>query len=376
MDEQTSSSNPMDRPVDPTFLRRRRLKRIAASAAGLAAAVWLFLWLPGLIRPSVDSDRIRTAKVQQGPVEETITASGTIVPEFEQVLFSPIDTRLLRILEKPGAVLEKGQPIVELDLNGARLEVERREEDLALKRNRRTQLELDERQKLSDLETRLRLKKLDLQRLQTRVGQYVELQEIGAVSQEALQQVQLEAQRTGIELHADRGGPPQPARVDPGPGGGSGGGDADPGAGGRGGPPPPGAGPRPGRPERRPHRGLTRRGRPHPPGRGDRPHRRPQLLPRRRHRLRPPRPPPGHGAAGAPAHRRGELRQRPRRPHPAHGGQQHHHPGSRAGGLGTRLAETQPAGRRLHRHRPQGPGPAPQARALHLAAERACTRSS
>ena len=207
MDEQTSS-NPMDRPVDPSFLRRRRLKRIAASAAGLAAAVWLFLWLPGLIRPAVDRDRIRTAAVERGPVEETITASGTIVPEFEQILFSPIDTRLLRILEKPGAVLEKGQPIVELDLSGARHEVERRAEDLALKRNRRTQLELDERQRLGDLDTRWRLKKLDMQRLQTRVDQYVELQKIGAVSQEEFQQVQLEAQRTGIELQQieeDRG---------------------------------------------------------------------------------------------------------------------------------------------------------------------------
>lgn len=200
MDEQTSS-NPMDRPVDPSFLRRRRLKRIAASAAGLAAAVWLFLWLPGLIRPSVDADRIRTAKVQQGPVEETITASGTIVPEFEQVLFSPIDTRLLRILEKPGAVLAKGQAIVELDLNGARLEVERREEELALKRNRRTQLELDERKRLSDLDTQWRLKKLDLQRLETRSAQYVELQKIGAVSQEDFSQVRLQAERAGIELH-------------------------------------------------------------------------------------------------------------------------------------------------------------------------------
>ncbi len=199
MDEQTSS-NPMDRPVDPSFLRRRRLKRIAASAAGLAAVVWLFLWLPGLIRPSVDPDRIRTAKVQQGPVEETITASGTIVPEFEQVLFSPIDTRLLRILEKPGAVLRQGQPIVELDLNGARLEVEKRAEELALKRNRRTQLELDERQRLSDLDTQWRLKKLDLQRFQTRSDQYVELQKIGAVSQEEFSQVQLQAQRTEIEL--------------------------------------------------------------------------------------------------------------------------------------------------------------------------------
>ena len=200
MDEQTSS-NPMDRPVDPSFLRRRRFKRIAASAAGLAAAVWLFLWLPGLIRPSVDADRIRTAKVQQGPVEETITASGTIVPEFEQVLFSPIDTRLLRILEKPGAVLAKGQAIVELDLNGARLEVERREEELALKRNRRTQLELDERKRLSDLDTQWRLKKLDLQRMETRSAQYVELQKIGAVSQEDFSQVRLQAERAGIELH-------------------------------------------------------------------------------------------------------------------------------------------------------------------------------
>lgn len=199
MDEQTSN-NPMDRPVDPSFQRRRRIKRIAVSAAGLAAAVWLFLWLPGLIRPSVDADRIRTATVERGPVEETITASGTIVPEFEQILFSPIDTRLLRILEKPGAVLRKGQPVVELDLNPARLEVEKRAEELALKRNRRTQLELDERQRLSDLDTHWRLKKLDLQRLQTRVDQYVELQEIGAVSQEEFSQVQLEAQRTGIEL--------------------------------------------------------------------------------------------------------------------------------------------------------------------------------
>ena len=52
---------------------------------------------------------------------ETITASGTVAPQFEQIIFSPINTRLVRILQKLRAMLQQGQPIVELDLNAARL---------------------------------------------------------------------------------------------------------------------------------------------------------------------------------------------------------------------------------------------------------------
>ena len=190
----------MDRPLDPSFRRRRRIRRIARSLAGLAALVSLFVWLPGWIRPSVDSGRIRTAQVQRGAVEETITASGTVVPRFEQIFFSPVNTRLVRILHKPGDLLRQGEAIVELDLNAARIEVEKRAEELALKQNQRTRIELEERKNLSDLETSRRLKKLDLERRQTTTAQYQELQRIGAVSGEQLRQAQLEEERAGIEL--------------------------------------------------------------------------------------------------------------------------------------------------------------------------------
>ena len=192
--------NTMDRPIDPTFLRRQRGKRIAYSVVGLAALLWLSVWLPSWIRPALDPDRIRTAQVQWGAVEETITASGTVVPQFEQIIFSPVNTRLVRILQKPGAMLQQGQPIVELDLNAARLDVEKRAEELALKQNRRTQLELDERKKLSDLDTRWQLKNLDFQRFKTRTAQLRELQGFGAVSQEELSQAHLQEQRAEIEL--------------------------------------------------------------------------------------------------------------------------------------------------------------------------------
>lgn len=192
--------NTMDRPIDPAFRRRQRGKRIAYSATGLAALVWLCVWLPSWIRPALDPDRIRTAQVQWGAVEETIAASGTVVPQFEQIIFSPVNTRLERVLQKPGAVLQQGQVIVELDLNAARLEVEKRAEELALKQNRRTQLELDKRKKLSDLETRWRLKNLEFQRFKTRTAQLRELQGIGAVSGEELSQARLQEQRAEIEL--------------------------------------------------------------------------------------------------------------------------------------------------------------------------------
>ena len=199
--------NAMDRPIDPAFLRRQRGKRVAYSAMGLAALIWLSVWLPSWVRPALDPNRIRTAQVQWGAVEETIAASGTVVPQFEQIIFSPVNTRLVRILQKPGAMLQRGQSIVELDLNVARLEVEKWAEELALTQNRRTQLELDKRKKLSDLETRWRLKDLEFQRFKTRTAQLRQLKGIGAVSGEELSQARLQEQRAEIELQqlqADR----------------------------------------------------------------------------------------------------------------------------------------------------------------------------
>lgn len=199
--------NAMDRPIDPAFLRRQRGKRVAYSAMGLAALIWLSVWLPSWVRPTLDPNRIRTAQVQWGAVEETIAASGTVVPQFEQIIFSPVNTRLVRILQKPGAMLQRGQSIVELDLNAARLEVEKWAEELALTQNRRTQLELDKRKKLSDLETRWRLKDLEFQRFKTRTAQLRQLKGIGAVSGEELSQARLQEQRAEIELQqlqADR----------------------------------------------------------------------------------------------------------------------------------------------------------------------------
>ena len=109
----------MDRAIDPAFRKKQILRRVMLSALLISLAAAIFIWGPAWIKPSISRARIRTAKVELGSIEAAITASGTVAPEFEQVLSSPLDTRVIKILKRPGAVLTKGDPILELDVSAA-----------------------------------------------------------------------------------------------------------------------------------------------------------------------------------------------------------------------------------------------------------------
>ncbi|MGH7456616.1 MAG: efflux RND transporter periplasmic adaptor subunit, partial [bacterium] len=160
----------------------------------------IFIWVPGWISPSVSRNRIRTAKVDRGPIEATITASGTVVPEFEQVISSPIETRVLKILQRPGAVLKKGEPILELDISATTLALEKLNDQIALKQNEQARLKIDLDKTLNDLQTQLQIKKLRLEFLKSKTEQQQKLFEIGGSSKEQLRQTKLEEDIAQLEL--------------------------------------------------------------------------------------------------------------------------------------------------------------------------------
>src|SRR5262245_26769186 len=125
----------MDRSIDPAVRKRRRTRRVVTGAGILAGLVIVTLLASGGLRPSVARRSLRTAKVDRGPVEATLLASGTIVPDGEHVVSSPLDTRLVRVLLTPGATVHVGDAVVALDTSAARLEVDRLDERIALSRN-------------------------------------------------------------------------------------------------------------------------------------------------------------------------------------------------------------------------------------------------
>ena len=123
---------------DPVIRRRRQIQLGPGSPCSLRSrprSPWC---------PRSCADALARApphgRRRRGPIEAAISASGSVLPEVEHVLTSPVDARVLRVRKRGGDAVEPGETILELDLSAARLALEDLDRDLALRRN-------DERQK-------------------------------------------------------------------------------------------------------------------------------------------------------------------------------------------------------------------------------------
>jgi len=190
----------LDRPLDSQFRKTRFIRRVTLAGGVLVAVVVLFVWGPGWITPTVSRSRVRTARVDVGPIAAVITASGTVMPEIEEAISSPLDTRVVRIFARAGAVLSPGQPLVELDSSEARLALERSARNLALKQNEQAKTKLELERRLNDLDSQASIKRLQLQSLQSQLTRNQQLFKEGLLSVEQLTQSELAERQAGIEL--------------------------------------------------------------------------------------------------------------------------------------------------------------------------------
>jgi HlyD family secretion protein len=195
----------VDRPLTDDVQRHDRRRRLLQVALPLLVVAFVILSLPGWLRPAISRERLRTARVTAGPIESAIMATGTVVPEVERVLSSPLDARVLRILVRPGAQLEVGSPVVELDISESVLALEKVVKDLKVKENQQAQSRLTLEKSLVDLVGKIDMKTLDLQAAQSRLESNQQLFKDSLLSRETLRQSELSVKQMQIELAQLRG---------------------------------------------------------------------------------------------------------------------------------------------------------------------------
>ena len=193
------SDNPMDRPINPSVLSLRKRKRILQIAIPCLILIGAFLFFSALIAPSVSRNEIRTAVVDSGLVEASISATGTVIPEFEEAISSPTDTRVLKVLKRPGEKLSSGDQFLLVDLSEPKLALDRAEKDLALKTNSARQYRLEQEHSINDLRSQLSIKRLRLAYLKSKTAQEQRMYEIGGTSKDQLEQSKLEEEIANTE---------------------------------------------------------------------------------------------------------------------------------------------------------------------------------
>ncbi|HEU4619714.1 MAG TPA: HlyD family efflux transporter periplasmic adaptor subunit [Gammaproteobacteria bacterium] len=190
----------MDRDFSPQQLRRRRLARGAKALLALAAIATLAWSTPRFLRPSVERADLRIATVERGPLEATVTATGTIVPGIEQTVSSPVGAEVLAVPVALGERVKRGDVIMELDTRATKLALVNLEEQLALKQAELRSQDLQRADAIRQAKAQRELLAIDLESRQVRLSRLQQLDGSGAVSDADLLEARLDVKRTKVEI--------------------------------------------------------------------------------------------------------------------------------------------------------------------------------
>lgn len=187
----------MDKEISPEIINKRRHKRLVAAVAGGIAFCALIALLMTIGGRSVSGRDIKLATADRGTIDGTISATGQVVSAFEQTITSPIASRIMEVYARSGDTLEPGTPLLLLDLEQTRSELEaltsqRRIKELEMERSR---VDLDTR--LSDLEMQLKVKEMTVSRLAADLVNERRLDSLGSGTGEKVRQAEL-AYNTGV----------------------------------------------------------------------------------------------------------------------------------------------------------------------------------
>jgi HlyD family secretion protein len=168
--------------------RRKRILIILAIILLLLMSLWFFR--SGLMT-SLKSSEITTSIAELGSIENTLTASGEIIPEFEEQITSPINASIQQVFVEPGTAVKAGQAILALDKAATKVEYEKLNFQLESKRNNIRQLKLDLDKSFYDIKSNNDIKQLRISSLEASLEDAKRLYKAGGGTRESVEQAEL-----------------------------------------------------------------------------------------------------------------------------------------------------------------------------------------
>ena len=156
--------------------------------------------LISLMRTGVKEKDLVFSTVDQGTIEVSVSASGKVVPAFEEIINSPINTRILEVYKKGGDSVDVGTPILKLDLQSAETEYKKQLDEEQMKRYQLEQLEVNNSTYLSDLEMQVKVSEMKLNRMEVELRNERYLDSLGSGTTDRVHQAELNFKTGKLEL--------------------------------------------------------------------------------------------------------------------------------------------------------------------------------
>lgn len=189
----------MDKSIEIEVTKKQRKKRTLVIVLIIGGIVLGIIAIRAFIKPSITRAEFTSAPVQIGDIENTINASGEVLPEFEEVLTSPINGAVREVLMDAGMKIKAGQSILILDKSAAQTEYDKLGFQIESKENEIRKLKLDLEKSFYDIKSNNSIKQLRIGNFKDAVSNAQRLFKAGGGTKEDIDQAELNLKVAELE---------------------------------------------------------------------------------------------------------------------------------------------------------------------------------
>ncbi|MEO5890062.1 MAG: HlyD family efflux transporter periplasmic adaptor subunit [Ferruginibacter sp.] len=181
----------MDKVIEEEVAGRRRNKTIFILLLLVLVIAGAVFMLRSSLASSIKKSAVTTAVVEKGNIENTINATGEILPEFEEIITSPINASVQNVLLDAGIAVKSGQSVLTLDKSASQTEYERLKFGLQSKQNEVQKLKLELDKSFYDIKSNNNIKQLRIGSLEADVENTKRLYKAGGGTREDVEKAEL-----------------------------------------------------------------------------------------------------------------------------------------------------------------------------------------
>ena len=190
----------MDREIPKEVRQKERNKKITKYCGISAGIIGCMAVLISFMQSSVKHRDIVFSTVDKGTIEVSVSASGKVVPAFEEIINSPINTRIVEVYRKGGDSVDVGTPILKLDLQSTETAYKKLLDEEQMKRYQLEQLKVNNETYLSNLAMNVKVSAMELSRKEVELRNERYLDSIGSGTTDKVRQAELAYNKGKLEL--------------------------------------------------------------------------------------------------------------------------------------------------------------------------------
>lgn len=190
----------MDIEIPKEVQRKRRIKTIIKYGSIALAVFTGIIILIMSLHSSVYKKDLVISMVDKGTIEISVSASGKVSPSIEEIINSPINSRILEVYKRGGDSVGIGTPILKLDLQSTQTDYQKMVDEGNMKRYQLEQLKMNNQTYLNDLAMKIKVSDMRLNRMAVELRNEKYLDSLGSGTTDKVHQAELAYNTGKLEL--------------------------------------------------------------------------------------------------------------------------------------------------------------------------------